>query len=422
MAGRTGVDGTDRTSGEAEAGAATVWGGREYERIRAFLDSEQRATPYLVTDPAIAADRFRRIGDAFPGARVYYAVKANPERAVLEELADLGASFDVASPAEVRACLAAGAPASALCYGSTIKKPADIGFAHELGVRLFAFDSPGELDKIARNAPGASVFCRLLVDNAGAQWPLGRKFGCSPETAVEILDEGRRRGLRPVGVSFHVGSQQLDPCSWDRGIQLAAQTFRASARRGLRLELLNLGGGFPARYTAPVPPIEHYADRVHDSLRRHFGGRVPALMLEPGRSVTAEAGVIRSQVVLVTHRAHGDGRRWVYLDIGRFGGLAETEGEAIRYPLVTGHDGRPAGPVVIAGPTCDSADVLYDTAGYRLPLSLADGDHVDILSAGAYTATYASSGFNGFPPLRTYTLERPVAPHASTPRQRYAAP
>jgi ornithine decarboxylase len=395
------------------------WTGGEYGRLREFLGSECRTTPYLVTDPAIAADRYRRIRDAFRGARLFYAVKANPEPAVIRALADLGASFDVASPAEVRVCMDAGVPASALCYGSTIKKPADIRFAHDRGVRLFTFDSAGELRKIAENAPAASVFCRLVVDNTGAQWPLGRKFGCTQEMAVELLDEARRRGLLAVGVSFHVGSQQMDPSSWDNGIRLAAKTFRESSRRGLHLKLLNLGGGFPARYTTPVWPIECYADRIRGSLRRHFGKEVPVVMLEPGRYICAEAGVIRSQVVLVTRRAPGDDRRWVYLDIGRFGGLAETEGEAIRYPLLTKHDGRPAGPVVIAGPTCDSADVLYDAAGYALPLGLSEGDHVDIISTGAYTATYSSSGFNGFPPLKSYTLEQSAARHAGLTPDRY---
>ncbi|MFG2006142.1 type III PLP-dependent enzyme [Spirillospora sp. NPDC048911] len=387
------------------------WRGAEYGRLRDFLDSKNLETPYLVTDPAIAADRYHRIRSAFPKAHLFYAVKANPEPVLLRALAELGGSFDVASPQEIDMCLGAGIPASALCYGSTIKKPTDICHAYDHGIRLFAFDSVGELRKLAMYAPGASVFCRLLVDNTGAQWPLGRKFGCPPEMAVELLDDARQSGLTAVGVSFHVGSQQLDPSSWDRGIQLAAKTFYESARNGLHLELLNLGGGFPARYTRAVPSIDYYANRIQRSLRLHFGDAMPTVMLEPGRYISAEAGVIRSQVVLVTRRTPADDRRWVYLDIGRFGGLPETEGEAIRYPLVTRHDGCPAGPVILAGPTCDSADVLYDKAGYALPLALREGDHVDIISAGAYTATYSSSGFNGFPPLKSYTLERSTAIH-----------
>jgi ornithine decarboxylase len=375
----------------------------EHSRIGDFLDRCPAETPYLVLDLDIAAGRFRRLTSAFPGTTICYAMKANPEPALIRMLVDLGASFDVASPSEIDLCLAEGAVPESLSYGNTIKKAADIRHAHVRGVRLFAFDSDMELRKLAENAPGASVFCRILVDNTGARWPLGQKFGCTTDMAAELLVHARELGLRPAGVAFHVGSQQVAPTRWRDSVAQAAQVFRSCATCGLELDLLNVGGGFPVQYTEPVPPIERYAAVIGAAVADRFGAAVPRVVIEPGRYVAAEAGVLRSQVILVAHKSFDDDVRWVYLDVGRFGGLAETEGEAIRYELVTGHTG-PRGLFVVAGPTCDSVDIMYQRSRYELPLALGSGDHVDILGAGAYTAPYSSVGFNGFPPLRTICI------------------
>jgi ornithine decarboxylase len=358
-------------------------------------------TPYLVIDVAAAAAQYHRIARAFAGAQVHYAVKANPEAPLLSALAAAGSRFDVASRAEIDLCLAAGADPRALSYGHTIKKAEDIAYAYARGVRTFAFDSGGELEKIAANAPGATVLCRLLASSRGARWPLSRKFGCVPGMAADLLCRAADLGLDPIGVSFHVGSQQLDPDRWEPSIATAADLFARMRAEGILLRVLNAGGGFPVDYRTRVAPIEEYAAAIDAAVTQHFGAHRPALMIEPGRYIAAPAGVLHTQVVLVSRKAYGEDLRWVYLDVGRFGGLAETEDEAIQYRLVTARDGAPAGPVILAGPTCDSVDILYQRAPYDLPLDLRDGDVVRILGAGAYTATYASVGFNGLPPLRT---------------------
>jgi len=360
-------------------------------------------TPYLVIDVAVATAQYRRIAAAFAGTQVYYAVKANPEPALLRELVAAGARFDVASRSEIDLCLAAGADPAALSYGNTIKKPNDIAYAYARGVRLFAFDSSAELDKIAEHAPGAAVLCRLLASSKGARWPLSRKFGCVPEMAVDLMHRAARRGLDPAGLCFHVGSQQLDPGRWAPSIATAAEIFARLRADGITLRILNAGGGFPVDYLTGVAPIEQYAAAIGAAVDRHFGagpGR-PAVMIEPGRYVAAPAGVLHTEVVLVAHKSYGDEPRWVYLDAGRFGGLAETEDEAIRYRIDTGRDHTEAGPAIVAGPTCDSVDILYQRTPYHLPLDLRAGDVVRVLGTGAYTATYSSVGFNGFPPLRT---------------------
>jgi ornithine decarboxylase len=363
--------------------------------IRAFLDRQRPDTPCLVMDLDVVARRFGELRDAWPDARICYAVKANPAPQILRLLAGLGAEFDVAGPAEIAACLAEGAEPSTLSYGNTIKKAADIAFAHASGVRRFTTDSNEDLRAIARHAPGAEVFCRILVQPTGSATPFGRKFGCAPAMALEILRAAPRLGLRAAGVAFHVGSQQTDPRAWTEGIAVAA---RISAELGLTE--VNLGGGFPVGYRSDVPGTVEFAAAIQGSLRRHFPA-VPRVTLEPGRVLVAEAGVLRSEVVLVSRKSNLDAHRWVYLDVGRYGGLAETEGEAITYRLVTAHDDGPHGPVVLAGPTCDGDDVIYQHSDYRLPLALTAGDHVDFLAAGAYTASYSSIAFNGFPPLAT---------------------
>jgi len=373
-------------------------------RIERFLAEEDPATPCLVIDLDVVEERYRALVAALPTAEVYYAVKANPSPGVLARLAALGSRFDVASPAEIGLCLAAGVDPSRISYGNTIKKRRDIAFAFAAGVRLFVVDSEEEVGKVAAAAPGATVLVRILVSADGADWPLSRKFGCEPDMAVDLLVEARTLGLVPAGVSFHVGSQQRRPEMWDPALERAADVLRQARRAGVPVDVVNIGGGFPARYSADVPGIDEYGAAIGAALRRHLGDLPVRVLCEPGRYVAGDAGVLRSEVVLVSRKAYGDAHRWVYLDVGRFGGLAETENEAIRYPLVTSRDGGPVGPVILAGPTCDSVDVLYEHSRYELPLTLTEGDTVDILAAGAYTAAYASAGFNGFGPLQVHEL------------------
>jgi ornithine decarboxylase len=360
--------------------------------------------PCLVVDLDVVRENYRAFAKALPDSRIFYAVKANPAPELLALLVSLGSCFDTASVAEIEMVLAAGATPERISFGNTIKKERDVARAHALGVRLFAVDCKAEVEKIARAAPGAKVFCRFLFGCAGAEWPLSRKFGCDPEMAVDVLDHAQRLGLEPCGVSFHVGSQQRRTAAWDEALKSAAAIFRACADRGINLSMVNLGGGFPTKYLREVPAVEAYGRSIFRALRRHFGNRIPETIIEPGRGMVGNAGVIEAEVVLVAKKSERDQTRWVYLDIGKFGGLAETMDESIRYAIRTPHDGDEVGPCVLAGPTCDSADVLYEKRPYDLPISIEIGDKVLIEGTGAYTATYAAVAFNGFAPLRTYHI------------------
>jgi ornithine decarboxylase len=357
-----------------------------------------------VVDTDRIEENYRALHAALPAARIHYAVKANPAAPVLDRLVRLGSAFDAASFEEVTACLAAGAQPGAISYGNTIKKSSAIRAAFEAGIRLFAFDSSEELDKIAHCAPGSSVYCRIMVSNAGADWPLANKFGTSVEAGRDLMIRAASLGLDPAGLSFHVGSQQTDTASYQAAIGQVAMLFTDLRHAGIQVRTLNCGGGFPTRYRDAVPGIGGFANAIMHAMTRHFGNDLPAVVVEPGRFIVGDAGVVSSEVVLVSQRGGPAAPRWVYLDIGRFGGLAETEGEAICYRILTTHEGDETGPVIIAGPTCDGVDVMYERAGYHLPLALDSGDRVELLSTGAYVSTYASQGFNGFAPLAEHYI------------------
>ena len=374
------------------------------QRILDFLARRRPEGPCLVLDLDVVRDNYLAFARAMPDTRIFYAVKANPAPEILGLLADLGSSFDTASVREIELALAAGASAARISYGNTIKKERDIARAHDLGITLFAADCVGEVEKIARAAPGARVFCRILADGEGAEWPLSRKFGCAPEMALDVLEHAHRLGLQAFGISFHVGSQQTNLAAWDKALKQSAAIFRQLAERGITLSMVNLGGGFPTRYLREVPAVESYGQAIYRAIRKHFGNAIPETIIEPGRGMVGAAGAIKAEVVLVSKKHVGDDKRWVFLDIGKFGGLAETMEEAIRYRLITARDGEAKGPCIVAGPTCDSADVLYEKTPYELPLSLTVGDEVLIDAAGAYTTTYASVAFNGFAPLQSYVI------------------
>ncbi len=309
------------------------------KKVAKFLAERQPETPYLIVDLDVVGQAYKLLRRYMPLAKIFYAVKANPAPEVVGLLRDLDSNFDVASRNEIDLCMERGVGPERISFGNTIKKERDIAYAFERGVRLYAFDSAGELEKLARAAPGSRVFCRILVESTGAEWPLSRKFGCSPEMAVDLLRQAKALGLDPYGVSFHVGSQQTKVDQWDSAIERAAKMFWALAETDINLRMVNVGGGFPAKYRGDVPGVAQYANAVMGAITRHFGNDLPEIIIEPGRSLVGDAGVIHSEVVLISRKAENDEKRWVYLDVGKFNGLAETMDEAIRYRIKTPYEG-----------------------------------------------------------------------------------
>ena len=270
---------------------------------------------------------------------------------------------------------------------------------------MYATDSEADIRNIAKAAPGSKIYVRILSEGSRtADWPLSRKFGCQPDMAMDLIVLAKNLGLVPYGISFHVGSQQRDIGAWDGVLGKVKVIFeRLHEEENITLEMINLGGGFPANYLSKANNLYIYAQEITRFLNEGFGEDLPTIILEPGRSVMGNAGVLVSEVVLISRKSRTSLNRWVYTDVGKFSGLIETMDEAIKYPIYSGRKGE-LEEVIIAGPTCDSADILYENFKYKLPLNLSISDRLYWLSTGAYTSTYSAIEFNGFPPLKTYFI------------------
>ena len=380
---------------------------REWKKIKELADTKE--TPFLVVDLEIIKQKYEELKSVFPEAIVHYALKANPGEPVINLVRDLGSNFDCASIFELNKVLDAGVSPDRISYGNTIKKAAHVKYAYDKGIRLYATDSKFDLQNIAEYAPGSNVFVRILVEGGEtAEWPLSRKFGCHPDMAIDLLVQAKQLGLVPYGISFHVGSQQKDIAVWDAALSKVKYMFDwMKYEEGISLQMINMGGGFPANYISEVNTIQTYAQEILRYLKDDHGDDMPTIILEPGRSLVGESGVLVSEVVLISRKSRTDLKRWVYTDVGLFQGLMETMGEAIKYPIYTEKmtDRSNEGNVVLAGPTCDSTDIMYEQANYHLPLDLAVGDRLYWMTTGAYTNSYSSVEFNGFPPLQTYYVD-----------------
>lgn len=377
----------------------------DWEKFKAFSDKLE--TPCVVVRLDVIRQKYLELIRLMPFVKVYYAVKSNPAPPVIKLLRDLGSCFDVASIYELNKLLDLDVSPDRISYGNTIKKEKDIRYAYEKGVRLFVTDSYADMINIANEAPGSKIFIRILMESSQtADWPLSRKFGCHPDMAYDLIYKAAKMGLVPYGVSFHVGSQQRDVGMWDEAISKVKYLFHElEQEKGIKLGMINMGGGLPGNYRYQTLPIAEYAAEITRYLEEDFGDEIPEIIMEPGRSLVADAGISISEVVLVSKKTANAMYRWIYLDMGKFNGLIETLDESIKYPIYTEKEGDPKGPVVLAGPTCDSMDIMYEDFKYELPQDITIGDRLYWFSTGAYTSSYASVEFNGFPPLKTYFME-----------------
>jgi len=343
--------------------------------------------PFLILDIALVREKLRRFRAAMPRVRVHYAVKANPERRVLEALLEEDCGFEIASTPELDLLLALGADPAAVLYSNPVRSREAIAYAAARGVAWFAVDSVDELRRVHAARADAKTFLRLATPNIGSDWPLSGKFGAGGSEAREIILAAAKIGADLAGVTFHAGSQCRNPENWRVGIEKARTAFDAMAKAGLKPRMLDIGGGFPVRHVKPIPSIELIGEVVNDALRA-FGPEVQ-VVAEPGRFIVSDAGYFVCRVMGTATRG---GKRWMHWDAGLFGGIIETT-EGLKYKIRTDRAG-PDVPWHVAGPTCDSVDVVLRDE--PLPSDLQEGDFIYLRNAGAYTTAYAS-GFNGFP-------------------------
>jgi ornithine decarboxylase len=373
-------------------------------KILKHINKNEFERPTLIVDVDQVEENYTRLKAGMPETHIHYAVKANPHPKILKRLVKLGCRFDAASIGEIDMCLKAGALPEHISFGNTVKRWQDVVAAHKKGITLFSVDAEEEIEKVAKHAPGSKVFIRILIRSTEAEWPLSRKFGCSSSMVIPLMHVAKQHGVEPVGVSFHVGSQTRHPHMWYDILDFVSGIWNNAKEEGFNLTLLNIGGGFPAYYGVDITEPEEYGSTIIDAVKERFGD-VEYIMAEPGRGLVGNAGAIAAEVLLVSRKHDDDPVRWVYLNIGKFHGLAETEQEAIKYQFLTPDtDANDTAPCILAGPTCDSADVLYEKNKVELPTDLTSGDKFIILNCGAYTTTYSSVAFNGFPPLEVVTI------------------
>lgn len=343
--------------------------------------------PFLMVDTAIVRNKARRFKAAMPRVHPHYAAKANPDPRVLRTLIEEGVGFEIASIAELDLLLSLGVPVAEIFYSNPMKSRAYIQYAAEKGVEWYVIDSVEELRKIISIKPDAKLYLRIDTPNIGSDWPLAGKFGTHLVDVHEIIDEAVKLHADLAGVTFHVGSQCRNPQNWRVGIERAKTVFASMREAGLNPRLLNLGGGYPVRYVKPIPSIEIIAEVINEAIADL--PETVRIMAEPGRYLVSDSACFVCRVVGTATRS---GKRWMYWDAGIFGGIIEVS-EGLRYEILTQRSGSLV-PWSIAGPTCDSVDVLMHDE--MLPEDIREDDFIFIPNAGAYTTSYASN-FNGFP-------------------------
>jgi ornithine decarboxylase len=363
-----------------------LMGKKTRDKIIKYIAASDEQPPYLLVDRDVIRDKVVQIGKNIRNARVFYAVKANPDIEVCRFISELGIGFEIASEGELRMLAQIGVAADRIITSNPMKTFRFLEEAVEYGVNYFSYDSKTEVDKMARHAPGSNVYVRLTVPNEGSEWPLSKKYGVEIEEASTLLIYARDKGLNPVGITFHVGSQCNNPYNWQSAVDKACELWETVEAEGIKLRMLDIGGGYPIRYTKNVVDIETIEKKIDKALRQSFADDVE-IFLEPGRAVVGDAGVFVGSVIGKAVR--GD-ENWLYIDVGVFNGLMESIG-GIKYNYIVGSRGEKK-IWTVAGPSCDSLDVIDKKVEILEP---EVGNRILIPSAGAYTISYASE-FNGF--------------------------
>lgn len=382
---------------------------KELSQIREFAADKE--PPFWIIDLNKIGRKYDELQKGLPFASIYYAVKANPAREVVDLLAKRGSSFDIASVYEMDQLLSQEVPPDKMSYGNPIKKAKEIKYAYDKGIRLYVTDSFSDLETLANEAPGSRTIFRLLLDSSStADWPLSRKFGCHQGMVYDLAVRAQESGLDPYGLCFHVGSQQRDIGQWDSALAQCAHLFSELKKVGVNLRAIDTGGGLPAKYIYSTPDFDEYIEGITRYLKDEFNGNVPEIIIEPGRSITGDSGVMVAEVVNVARKSTQGSIPWVFLDVGKFRGLIETIDESIKYPIfLERYLEEPAEDyeeMVLAGPSCDSMDIMYENHKCKLPSDIKRGDKVFIMTTGAYTHSYTSLCFNGFPPPPVYFINR----------------
>jgi len=366
---------------------------------KAKLLSKGMETPFLVLSKKKIEENYTRLSLALENkVSLFYAVKANPISEVIEIIKNIGGGFEVSSADELRLVMNFNVPLNKIFYSTPVKKRSEISYFYKEGINLFVFDNDIEIEKIAQCAPKSQVMLRIQTKNKNSLIDLSLKFGAEPKEALYLLEKARNMGLYPRGICFHVGSQCLSPESYKEAIKLCHSIFEAAAERGIHLDLLNIGGGFPIGYRKKVPDITTFCKTINEALKYYFYGRFDVdVVAEPGRFICADAFTLVTRVIGKSIR---NNKIWYYIDDGLYGSFSGRIYDKGDYLILTEKDGYKV-PSVLAGPTCDSFDIIYED--YELP-DLKIDDLILVPGMGAYTIVSASN-FNGFKRAKVVVID-----------------
>ena len=366
------------------------------------LEKLKYKTPFFLFNKRKIIENYQKFKKLFPNSTIHYAMKANSEQGVLKTLSEIGASFEVASKYELNMLKKLKVLPGRMVYGTSVKPISHIKEFYQYGVDRFAFDSPQELEKIAAVAPKSRVYVRTIANDTGSVFKFSEKFGTDTASIIPLLRRAKELGLKPYGISFHVGSQASDSNAWANTIESLRSIIQDLKEVGITLEILNLGGGYPCQYTSTevVPSLEEIAENALAQYKKLKPK--PKLILEPGRGIIADSGIL---VVSVIARVERRGSTWLFLDAGVYNGLFETMAYqgSTRYPITSIRPVGDAGEMLyaLAGPTGDSPDVI--TREVLLPQDVQVGDKLVIHNVGAYGLPTVSP-FNGFPKPAVYFI------------------
>ena len=363
-----------------------------------FKKTRHLKTPFLVYDLEEIENNYRNISQFFPGLRIYYAMKCNPDAAFIDLLNKMNAGFEIASMAEAEQLLKQDVdPDNIICL-HPIKSPEFLQYMAQHQINILAVDSFEEVDKISKYSPASKVLIRVVVDNEGSSWHLNGKYGIESFEVPKLLEHIVAKNLLPYGLTFHVGSQCVNEANWIKALQICQDIWEKARRRGIEFEHLSLGGGLPIAYRKAIPDLQRIGHLILKQIKGHFKTkRGLKISIEPGRAIAATASVLVTTVFGLATRGQ---RQWAYIEVGTYNGLIEaieTEDRQF-YPLQVEHGRRAQQLYNIGGPSCVSLDTPFEEV--ELP-QLRLGDRLYILNTGAYSAT-CGGPFNGFPLATRY--------------------
>lgn len=348
--------------------------------------AQEYGTPILVLSLEQIEKNYRLLRTHLPRVKVFYAIKANPHRRILELMRDLGSNFDVASDGEIMELSSLGVDGSRMIYANPMKTVNGLRACRNAGVSKMTFDSAGEIDKMARECPGATVLLRIRIDNSSAHVDLNKKFGAAREQALELLLKARDAGLDAAGIAFHVGSQTTSADPYLYALDIAREIFEEAAAAGMQLRIMDIGGGFPI----PEPKVRFNLQEMLNQINARLDEDFPGVEIwaEPGRFICGTAVNLITSVIGVTERG---GQPWYFLDEGLYGTFSGVLFDQWDFKLISFKEGEQVA-ATFAGPSCDSLDIMFRG---KMTVRQEEGDLILVPICGAYTSASATT-FNGF--------------------------